>query len=220
MEKRYDAVCMTTQTIGVIFGVAGFEHGLFEFLQGNRATNGLLIEAIGPGQRFWELGTEDAFTLIPNFLATGIASMVVGITIIAWSLLFLHTHHGSTVFLSLFVLLFLVGGGVGQIAFFLPAWAFSTRMNKPLLFWKRILPPPARAVLSALWPPLLLAASLVMLFGLEIAVFGWVPGLTDPVSLQALGLLLVLVAAALYVVTYVSAIGRELHRAHAVASRP
>jgi hypothetical protein len=47
-------------TIGVIFGLAGFNHGLFEFLQGNTATDGLVIKAIGEGQRFWVLGTEEA----------------------------------------------------------------------------------------------------------------------------------------------------------------
>jgi hypothetical protein len=44
---------VTVTTIGVIFGLAGFNHGFFEFLQGNTPTDGLIIQALGEAQRFW-----------------------------------------------------------------------------------------------------------------------------------------------------------------------
>jgi hypothetical protein len=40
-------------TLGVPVGLAGIEHGIFELLQGNFTPNGLMIEAVGPSQRFW-----------------------------------------------------------------------------------------------------------------------------------------------------------------------
>jgi hypothetical protein len=76
-------------TVGVLFGVSGFNHGFFEFLQGNTPTQGLFIHAIGAAQRFWVEGTEDAFTVIPDFLITGLLSMTIGLTIVIWSLRFI-----------------------------------------------------------------------------------------------------------------------------------
>ena len=105
-------------TLGVIFAISGMSHGLFEILQGNTPTNGAFIEAISESMRMWPHGNEMAFTLMPTFLIAGIASIAVSLTIIVWSLRYLHTRHGATIYLLLFVLLFLVGGGIAQVAFF------------------------------------------------------------------------------------------------------
>ena len=206
------ATRVIVKTIGVIFGLAGFNHGFFEFLQGNRPTNGLIIQAIGKAQRFWPLGTEEAFTIIPNFLISGLLSMVLGLTIVIWSLRFIQTQHGRAVFLGLFVLLFLVGGGIGQIAFFIPAWAFATRMNKPLIWWRKVLPPSTWPFLSKLWIIILVLSSLVVIAGLEIAILGYVPGMTDPERLQNTGLILVLLSAILNVIAFIAGFGHDLKR--------
>lgn len=208
-------------TIGVFFGLfSGVNHGFFEFLQGNKPTGGLFIHAIGDAQRFWPLGAEDAFTLIPNFMITGIASMLVGITIIIWSIWFLPTKHGRSVFLGLFILLFLVGGGIGQVAFFLPAWAFATRMDKPLTWWRKVLPNSTWPFLSKLWIVTLVLATIVMLIGLEIAIFGFFPGVTQPVDIENTALLFVFSAAALYVVSFIAGFGHELRRMYPAKTRP
>jgi hypothetical protein len=166
-------------TLGVIFAVSGMSHGFFETLQGSTPTNGVFIEAIGESLRTWPHGSEMAFTLIPNFLITGLAAMAVGIAIIVWSVRFLHTKHGATVFLLLFILLFLVGGGMAQIPFFLVAWAFATRINQPLTWWGKILPAGLRGTLANVWPWTLAATVLLFLFALQIAIFGFVPGVED-----------------------------------------
>lgn len=207
-----NATRTTVSTIGAIFGIAGLEHGLFEFLQGNKPTNGLIIQAIGPEQRFWPEGTEEAFTLIPNFRITGVAAMLVGLAALVWSLGFIHTKHGRKVFLGLFILLFLVGGGIGQVAFFIPAWAFATRMDKPLTWWRKVLPRRSWPILSALWPVLLILSSLIMLAGLEIAIFGYVPGMTDPEHLQNTSMSLVGTSALLNIVAFIAGYGHELLR--------
>ena len=62
-------------TLGVLVGLAGVEHGIFEMFQGNVAPSDFMIEAIGPVQRFWEFGTERALTVVPNFLAM-LASLI------------------------------------------------------------------------------------------------------------------------------------------------
>jgi len=207
-----NATHVTATTIGVIFGFSGINHGFFEFLQGNKNTEGLVIQAIGEAQRFWALGTEEAFTIIPNFMISGLLSMLVGLAIIIWSLWFLPTKYGRTVFLLLFILLFLVGGGIGQIAFFIPAWAFATRIGKPLTWWKKVLPESSGPILSKLWTVILVLASIAILIGLEIAIFGFVPGMSNPEQIQNTALLLVLCSALLYVISFIAGFGHELRR--------
>ena len=207
-----NATRVIATTIGVIFGFSGINHGFFEFLQGNTATDGLVIQAIGEAQRFWALGTEEAFTLIPNFMISGYLSMMVGLAVIIWSLWYLPTKHGRTVFLLLFIILFLVGGGIGQIAFFIPAWAFATRMDKPLTWWKKALPESFCTILSKLWIVILVLASIAILIGLEIAIFGFVPGMSIPEHIQNTALLFVLCSAILYILSFIAGFGHELKR--------
>ncbi len=212
-----NATRVTATVIGVFFGLfSGVNHGLFELLQGNKPTDGFVIQAIGEAQRFWPLGTEDAFTLIPNFMITGIVSMIVGVAIIIWSIWYLPTKYGRTIFLGLFILSFLVGGGMGQVFFFIPAWAFATRMGKPLTWWRKVLPQRSWPFLSKLWPVMLVLATLVMLIGLEMAIFGYFPGLTEPEVIQNTALLFVLASALLYVVSFIAGFGHELNRRNRV----
>jgi hypothetical protein len=172
--------------LGVTYAIAGFHHGFFEALQGSRPTPGLFIQAIGPAQLFWPHGTEDAFTLIPNFLLTGITAMMVAVLLALWSLRLPRARAGPTVFLALCVLLTLVGGGIGFVAFYLPAWACATRLDRPLTWWRRVLSNRARRLLASTWRPALAAAVLLFLAGLEISVFGVVPGVRDPGTILAI----------------------------------
>lgn len=175
-----------TSILGVIFAIGGMGHGFFEMLQGNTPTNGVMINAIGDANLMWVHGHEPAFTLIPNFLITGIVAIIVSIAIIIWSIGFIHRKNGSLIFLLLFILLFLVGGGIGQIIFFTLGWAFSTRINKPLTWWRKALPMKVRRAISKLWLPCLIVSSLLVLFALEIANFGFVPGVTNPALISAI----------------------------------
>jgi len=170
----------TVATLGVILGISGMCHGFFEVLQGNTPTGGMFIPAIGEAHRMWPHGTEYAFTLIPNFLMTGILAMVVGLSIIIWSVGFVHKKSSPTVYLLLFILLLLVGGGLGQVVFFTLGWAASTRINKPLAWWRKVLPESVRRMLAKVWPWLLVVGALLLVLALEIAITGYVPGVKDP----------------------------------------
>jgi hypothetical protein len=166
--------------LGAFFAIGGIDHGFFEMLHGNTPTSGLFIQAIGQANRFWVYGTEDAFTLIPNFLLTGILAVLFSLAIMIWLAGFIQTKHGPSVFFLLFLCLFLVGGGVGQVFFFLPAWAVSTRIHRPLTWWRKVLPEATRRWLARLWPGTLAVGLLCFLVALEIAIFGFVPGVIDP----------------------------------------
>jgi hypothetical protein len=210
--SNLNATLVIAATIGVIFGLAGFNHGFFESLQGNTPTDGFIIQAIGAAQRFWVLGTEEAFTIIPNFLISGILSMILGLVIVFWSLRFMHTRYGPAVFLGLFVLLFLFGGGIGQLIFFIPAWAFATRIGKPLTWWRKVLPESSWPFLSKLWMITLLLSSIAILIGLELAIFGYFPGMTDPQRIQNTSMSLVLLSAILNIITFIAGFGHDLSR--------
>jgi len=208
-----NATCVIATTIGVFFGLfSGVNHGFFEFLQGYKPTGGLVINAIGEAQRFWVGGTEPAFTLIPNFMITGIVSVIVGLAIVIWSIWFLPGKYGRIVFLGLFVLSFLVGGGIGQAFFFIPAWAFATRMDKPLTWWRKVFPRNTWLFLSRLWIAALVLATIVMLIGLEMAIFGYFPGITDPETLQNTNMIFVFGSVLLFVISFIAGFGHELQR--------
>ncbi|RLL82043.1 hypothetical protein [Mesotoga sp. BH458_6_3_2_1] len=174
------AILIVVSTMAIIFGVGGIGHGFFEALQGFTSTNGLLINAIGEANKMWEYGNEPAITVIPNFLITGIASMAVGLAVIVWSVGFLHRRNGPIVLLLLFILLFLVGGGIGQVVFFSIIWIFSTFIHKQLMPLKREKVGSLRKNLARYWAVLLAVSSAAIVFALEIAIFGLVPFVRSP----------------------------------------
>lgn len=199
-------------TIGTIFGISTMSHGFFEMLQGNTATGGPFIDAIAAGSAWtrWADGSEGAFTLVPNFLATGILAMLVGAAIVVWSLGYVHTRRGPAVFLLLFILSFLVGGGIGQVPFFIAAWAAATRLHHPLDGWRRVLPPGTRKGLAEAWPWLLTAASTLILGGLLVGILGYVPGVDDMATVLTITLSMVGAALGLSLVAIVAGFARDL----------
>jgi hypothetical protein len=76
--------------------------------------------------------------------------------------------------------LLLVGGGVAQILFFPFIWLVSTRINQPLAWWRKILSTRVQKPLARLWPWSLIISAGALVFALEIATTGFVPGVRDP----------------------------------------
>jgi len=202
---------ITASTLGVLLGMAGiFNHGIFEILQGNTSTNGFFIEAIGEAHRFWTHGTEAAFTVIHNFLITGIFVVLLGLAVIVWSLKYIQVKHGTTVFLLLLVLLTLVGGGIGYIIVFVPTWAFATRMNKPLDWWGKRLSPRVRRHLSARWIYCLVSTSISWLILMELGIFGYFPGQENPDTILNIVFGFLFATSILACITFVCAFARDL----------
>lgn len=204
---------VTTTVLGITLAIAGFHHGLFEALQGRGPTPGLGIHSIGPEHVRWEYGTDDAITILPDFLLTGVAAMGVSLAIVASSLFGLTRRHGVSVFLGLFVLLTLVGGGIGHIPFFLAVWAYATRLRGPLPWWRRHLRGGAGGVLARVWPYALFLSSVSFVVALELSVFGFPPMQHDPDGLLLAIWAILLASFALLHVSYVGAIARDLGEA-------
>ena len=211
-SKKNKTTRIITTTIGILLAIAGFEHGLFELLQGNKPTDGLIIQAIGESMRWWKYGTEEAITLIPNFLITGIFAMSVSVFIIIWSLLFVDKKHGTTVFISLFILLTLVGGGIGFVPFYIVTWAYATRMNKPLTWWRKILTQKVRRVIAKIWPYTLIAAAVCWFLLIEIAIFGYFPGQTDAEILSIICALMLLFTMIFINLSFISGFAHDIER--------
>jgi len=164
---------LVASTLGILVGLAGIEHGLFELLQGNVAPASTMIAAIGPAQRFWEYGIERALTVVPSFTVTGILAIVMGLLVAIWAASFLHTMRGASVLLALSIGLFLVGGGFAPIFMAIVASAAATGIDKPLAWWRARLTGKVRRFLASLWPSSLIAFVVVFLCSVEIAIFGY-----------------------------------------------
>lgn len=203
-------VWITSVVMGITLAVGGFHHGLFESLQGNRPTPGFGIHSIGPEHVRWEYGTDDAITILPSFLLTGLTAMALSLAIVAWCARGLKRRYGASVFLTLFVVLTLVGGGVGHVLFFVTAWAYTTRIRGGLSWWRRRLGPRAREVLSRAWLPALVLSSLLFVTGLELSVFGYPPMQTDPDRLLTLIWSILLASFVMLNLAYAGAIARDV----------
>lgn len=161
-----------SSTLGILVGLAGIEHGYFEFLQGNVRPDSIMIDAIGPAQRFWEYGIETALTIIPNFLISGILAMIIGFLVVIWAYAFVERKFGAAVLLILSITLFLVGGGFAPIFLTILAFIAASSINKPHTWWQSRSPAIARRLIARLWPWSLIVSVLAFVVAVEIAIFG------------------------------------------------
>ncbi len=176
LEQQKPSISATravASTLGAIVGLAGMEHGLFEMLQGNVTTNGLVIDAIGPAQKLWSGATEPALAIVPNFFVSGILAMIVGLLVTIWAVGFVQRKYGALILLLLSITLFLVGGGSPPIFLGVVASAVATRINKPLTWWRTHLNVNARNFLAKLWPWSIIAFVLIFWFAVAMAITGW-----------------------------------------------
>ena len=199
-------------TIGVLLGIGSIDHGVLEMMQGNRPTPGNLIKALGPGHSWtvWSQGSEPAFTLVHNFVLTGVFATMLGLLLIYWSARRIGGRRGPAVFLLLSLASFFTGGGLAQLFVLVPNWAAATRIHAPLVFWRRLLPRGVRPVLGVLWPWALAAAGALFVGALEIALLGYCPGV--PRVREVLARFLIRLAAVLlglFAFTYICGFARD-----------
>jgi hypothetical protein len=175
-EKKSLAGNRATQifasTLGILVGLAGVEHGILEILQGNVRPDSIMTDAIGPNQKLWEYATETVLTIIPNMLISGILSLILGSLVTIWAYKYVGRKYGSIVLLFLSVALFLVGGGFAPIFLTILAFIAATRINKPLRFWRSVVPAGLRNLVGALWPWALVISVISFVIAVEIAIFG------------------------------------------------
>ena len=86
-----------------------------------------------------------ALRVIPNFLITGIAGILVGLSILIWGSRFVHRKNCGLVLLLLSLLLLPVGGGFVPVLVGITAGIAGTRLDHPPQ-WKPV------PFLARLWP--------------------------------------------------------------------
>jgi len=150
--------------LGTVIGVSGAIHGVHSILKGNTPTGGMLLPSIG------------AFTIVQNYLLTGMLAVVLGMAVAVWTIVFIDRKYGPTVFVALCVALFLVGGGIAEVAFILLAALLSTRIHHPLARWQRAAESRLGLALSRLWPYAISIAFSIFLIGYSIWLFVLPPG--------------------------------------------
>jgi hypothetical protein len=96
--------------------------------------------------------------------------------------------------------------------FFIPTWLASTRINSPLAWWRKVLPEKVRRFLAKLWPFSLSAVLICFLIALEIAIFGFVPGIENPETALAISWSLLLAAWLLLVFSFVSGFAYDIQQ--------
>jgi len=191
---------ITTAFLGIYSGLIAIQHGIFEILQGNTAPDGLMFNAIGPpcqAEMVWH-ACFPAMTLIPNLLVTGIATVVIGATLMFWSLFFLHRSYAGWIPGILSILLLFIGGGFVPVFIGMTAAIASRGLE-------RSSSQPRLAFLTVLWPwPLVLMAF-------------WLPGswllghFFGAAMLSASGLLFFVFDLGLPVLAAIASFGRAKH---------
>ena len=150
--------------LGTVIGVSGAIHGVHSILKGNTPTGGMLLPSIG------------AFTIVQNYLLTGMLAVALGMAVVIWTIGFIDRKYGPPVFGALCVALFLVGGGIAEVAFILLAALLSTRIHHPLGKWQRAADSRLGLALSKLWPYAISMAFSIFLIGYSIWLFVLPPG--------------------------------------------
>jgi hypothetical protein len=128
-----NAMRITASALGLYAGLLGIEHGSFEVFQGNVAPNSLMINAVGPPcqpDAVWH-ACFPAVTFIPNFLATGIAAIIMGLSVSIWATGFVHRKHGGLILILLSILMVPVGGGFVPMFIGVLAGVAGTRIDRP-----------------------------------------------------------------------------------------
>jgi len=112
--------------IGIFAGLSGASHGLGEILQGNTAPSGIMIEA-WPG--LTSLRGEPAMTIVPNFLVSGVLTIIFGLLVAIWAAKFVQRKNGGLVLILLSIIMLLVGGGLIPPIFGVIAGIIGTRIK-------------------------------------------------------------------------------------------
>lgn len=162
----------------LLCGLSGVIAGVFEIMQGNKPTGGLIISIIGPEYSMWDtydaselMETYSALTIIPNFLLTGILAILVSISVIFWSIYGVHRKWGAWVFLLLSILQFMVGASF-VLDMAILTFLVSLLINKPLTWWNRILPKKLKKVLAGLFPTSIVLYIIIAILLLMFTILG------------------------------------------------
>jgi len=188
---------------GIIGGLVAIVHGIFAVLLGNKPAGGFILDP-----------ATGAFTILPTYLISGIATICVGLALIVWTIRFIHLKNGPAIFLAICILLFLAGGGIAQVGFFLIAWLVSTRINRPPDWWKSDSFGNIKKRWASLWQAFLTGGYLFLFIGIAIWLVFTPPGtpLQEHITAYLICWTSLIAGLVLQIFTIVSGFARDLER--------
>lgn len=208
MSDSRSARFVTLSAIGSVVAVAGFEHGVGEWLQGWVAPQGLVIQS-WPDQPFYRsLQGEPALTVLPTLALSGLVTMSLSVVLLVWVFGFADRRHSALVIAGLSAALLVAGGGFGTALLGFLLAAAAVKVTSPLSWWRSQAGRPSVQALAAAWPALLTACVgswLMALFG--VAALDYFHGI-ESVSLT-LGVLII--AFALLPVSIAASYAKDAH---------
>jgi hypothetical protein len=155
LTKERNYVRKATKTVatwmGLTAGFAAIEHGYFEILQGSVRPEGVMILSIGPPcdpEISWNT-CEPAMTILPNFLYSGIISVVVGVLIMILAAGFMQRKRSGLIMILLNVVSLLFGGGFFPPLIGIVGGVAGLNIQKPITREKV---GPVLGFIAALWP--------------------------------------------------------------------
>jgi hypothetical protein len=107
-SARYQFVAI----MGAWMGAAGIEHGVGEFLQGNIAPDGVMIQSWPHSAFFQSLNGEPALTVLPNLRLTGLLAIGFSLLFAVWAIFFAQRKYGGWILMLLAIPMLLFGGGI------------------------------------------------------------------------------------------------------------
>lgn len=148
--KNVNAIKLNVKAFGLLCGFTGIIAGIFEILQGNKAIYSLKISTIGESYAMWQHNTYTAFTLIPNYLLTGIITFFISLLVILWTVFFIQRNHGGLVLLFLSIIQLFTGGGF-VIDLAVITFILSFSIDSRLKWWRRKLDNKFGQISASLW---------------------------------------------------------------------
>ena len=130
------AARIVASLFGVLAGLGGMTHGPGEILQGNTAPDGIVINSWTQGPIATNMGGDPGMTIIPNFLVTGILTMIVSLAVIVWSAAFVQRKNGGWILVFLSIVMLLVGGGFAPPIIGVLAGVVGTGIKAPFTWWR------------------------------------------------------------------------------------
>lgn len=194
------AARITASTFGVLSGLGGITHGVGEMLQGSVPTGGIVVNSWTQGPIAAYMGGEPAMTVLPNLFVSGLATILVSLATIVWSVAFVQRKHGGLVLILLSLAMLLVGAGFAPPIMGLLAGVAGLGIHAHA-WWGTRLPAGIQHALASAWPwvyGICLANGLFLVVGSLILVYSF--ALNNP-NLFVLSFLFAIVTLLLVIIT-------------------
>ena len=160
-HKPFSAAVAAGCVFGVLAGIGGFVHGIGEILQGSVKTDGLWIESWNSGPIYEYMGGEPGISIVPNYLISGILTVIAAILIIVFAIAFVQRKNWGWLIIGASVAMLLTGGGIGPPVIGILGGTCALGINTDA---KGKPSGRLRSALSAIWPYLFAVTALAVVF--------------------------------------------------------